>query len=75
VCDLYRAQGDKERVFFVEPQNKGQEVSRFEPQNRQLRFGDLGIKMIATVSCLGLKNKRVIVYQLCHKTDGRMKMT
>jgi hypothetical protein len=25
-------------------------VSRFGPQNRQLRFGDLGIKITATVS-------------------------
>jgi hypothetical protein len=27
------------------------QVSRFVPQNWQLRFGDLGVKITATVSC------------------------
>jgi hypothetical protein len=36
--------------FFVEPQNQGQRVSRFGPQNRQIQFGDLSLKITATVS-------------------------
>jgi hypothetical protein len=32
-------------------------VFRFEPQNRQLRFGDLGIKITATVSWFGPQNQ------------------
>jgi hypothetical protein len=32
-------------------------VSRFEPQNRQLWFGDLGIKITATVSWFGHQNQ------------------
>jgi hypothetical protein len=32
-------------------------VSRFEPQNRQLWFGDLGIKIIAAVSWFGHQNQ------------------
>jgi hypothetical protein len=36
--------------FLVEPQNQGRRVSWFRPQNRQLRFGDLGHKINMTVS-------------------------
>jgi hypothetical protein len=32
-------------------------VSRFGPQNRQLWFGDLGLKIIATVSWFGPQNQ------------------
>jgi hypothetical protein len=32
-------------------------VSRFGPQNRQLRFGDLGHKITSMVSCLGTQNQ------------------
>jgi hypothetical protein len=32
-------------------------VSRFMSQNRQLRFGDLGIKITATVSLFGPQNQ------------------
>jgi hypothetical protein len=28
-------------------------VSRFDPQNRRLRFGDLGLKITTTVSWFG----------------------
>jgi hypothetical protein len=31
-------------------------VFRFGPQNRQLRFGDLGLKIITTVSWFGPQN-------------------
>jgi hypothetical protein len=34
--------------FLVWPQNQGRWVSRFGPQNRQLRFGDLGLKITVT---------------------------
>jgi hypothetical protein len=36
--------------FLVEPQNQGRQFPCFGPQNRQLRFGDLGLKITATVS-------------------------
>jgi hypothetical protein len=42
--------------FLVEPQNQGRGVSRFGPQNRQLWFGDLDLKIIATVSWFGPQN-------------------
>jgi hypothetical protein len=32
-------------------------VSRFRPQNRQLRFGDLGLKITTTVSWFGPQNQ------------------
>jgi hypothetical protein len=32
-------------------------VSRFGPQNLQLWFGDLGLKITATVSCFGPQNQ------------------
>jgi hypothetical protein len=32
-------------------------VSRFGPQNQQLRFGDLGLKITATVSWFGPQNQ------------------
>jgi hypothetical protein len=54
--------------FLVWPQNQGRQfvtglaskplgrVSRFGPQNRQLRFGDLDIKITMTVSWVGPQN-------------------
>jgi hypothetical protein len=33
------------------------QVFRFRPQNRQLRFGDLVLKITATVSWFGLQNQ------------------
>jgi hypothetical protein len=43
--------------FLVETQNQGWwRVSRFGPQNLQLRFGDLGLKITATVSWFGPQN-------------------
>jgi hypothetical protein len=43
-------------VFLVEHQNQGRRVSQFGPQNRQLWFGDLGLKIITTVSWFGPQN-------------------
>jgi hypothetical protein len=71
--------------FLVWPQNQGRwfasglaskplgQGSLFEPQNQQLRFGSLGLKITAMVSWFGLKTKRAMVYRLRHKTNGRMK--
>jgi hypothetical protein len=35
----------------------GDSFLRFGPQNRQLRFDDLGLKITATVSCFGTQNQ------------------
>jgi hypothetical protein len=44
--------------FLVEPQNQGgRRFSRFGPQNRQLCFGDLGLKISATVSWFRPQNQ------------------
>jgi hypothetical protein len=44
--------------FLVEPQNQdGGGVSRFGPQNWQLRFGGLGLQITATVSWFGPQNQ------------------
>jgi hypothetical protein len=43
--------------FLVEPRNQGRRVSWFGPQKRQLRFGDLGLKITATVSWFGPQNQ------------------
>jgi hypothetical protein len=45
-------------------------VFRFGPQNRQHWFGDLGLKITAMVSWLGLKTKQASVYRLRHKIYG-----
>jgi hypothetical protein len=41
----------------VWPQNQWLQVSRFGPQNRQLRFGDLCLKISTTVSWFGPQNQ------------------
>jgi hypothetical protein len=58
----------------VRPQNWWLQVSWFVPQNRQLRFSELCLKITMTVSWLGLKTKRVMICRLRHKIDGRMNM-
>jgi hypothetical protein len=62
VCGLHRAQGDEEcgfldlasnprsTVYLSLPQNWCLWVSRFGPQNRQVRFSDLDLKITVTVS-------------------------
>jgi hypothetical protein len=47
--------------FLIDPQNQGRRVSRFGPQNRQLRFLGLGLKTEPVMGC-----------QLHHKTDKGM---
>jgi hypothetical protein len=43
--------------FLVDPQNRGGGFFWFRPQTRQLRFGDLGLKITATVSQFGPQNQ------------------
>jgi hypothetical protein len=44
--------------FLLEPQNQGDGgFSQFGSQNRQLRFGDLDLKITATVSWFGPQNQ------------------
>jgi hypothetical protein len=43
--------------FLVEPQNQGRRISRFGPQNRQLWFDDLGLKVTAMVSWFRPQNQ------------------
>jgi hypothetical protein len=45
------------RFSLVWPQNRWRRVSRFGPQNQQLRFGDLGLKITAMVSSFGPQNQ------------------
>jgi hypothetical protein len=50
-CAVYTVHKETRSAnFLVEPQNQGRWVSRFGPQNWQLWFGDLGIKITAIVS-------------------------
>jgi hypothetical protein len=59
--------------FLVEPQNQGRRVSWFGPQNRQLWFSDLLLKITVMVSCLGHQNHASLVCRWRHKTDaGRL---
>jgi hypothetical protein len=48
VCTVYKETRSVD--FFVEPRNQGRQIFWFGPQNRQLRFGDFGHKITATVS-------------------------
>jgi hypothetical protein len=73
--------------FLAEPQNQGRRlvsglaskplgrVSRFGPQNRRLRFGDLGLKITVTVSWFVLQNYAGYGLSVAPQTEGRMKMT
>jgi hypothetical protein len=55
VCTMHKE--TRSVGFLVEPQNQGRRVSRFGSQNWQLRFGDLGLKIIVMVSWFGPKNQ------------------
>jgi hypothetical protein len=58
LCAICIVQKEMRSVcFLVEPQNQGRRVSQFGPQNRQLRFGDLGIKITTAVSWFGPQNQ------------------
>jgi hypothetical protein len=45
-------------------------VFRFGPQNRQPWFGDLGLKITATVSWFGSQNQAGFGLSIAYKTDG-----
>jgi hypothetical protein len=55
VCTVHKE--TRSTCFLVEPQNQGRRVSRFWPQNRQLRFGDFDLKITATVSLFEPQNQ------------------
>ena len=67
VCTVHKEM--RSAGFLVEPQNQGlrfvsglasklvARVSRFWPQNWQLRLSDLGLKITATVSWFGPQNQ------------------
>jgi hypothetical protein len=58
LCAVYTVHKDTMSMsFLVEPQNQSRRVSRFESQNRQLRFGDLCSKITATVSWFEPQNQ------------------
>jgi hypothetical protein len=54
VCTVHKEM--RNMCFLVEPQNQGRGVSQFGPQNRQLWFGDVDLKIITTVSWFGPQN-------------------
>jgi hypothetical protein len=58
------------RFSLVWPQNRCRWVSRFGPQNRKLRVGDLGLKITVTVSWFGLQNQAGLGLSVAPKTDG-----
>jgi hypothetical protein len=69
VCGLHRARGDEQRGFLIcaskarlngflgSTSKPRSTVSRFGPQNRQLQFGDLSLKITVTVSWFGPQNQ------------------
>jgi hypothetical protein len=70
--------------FLVKPQNQGRwfksglaskphrQVSWFGPQNRQLRFSDLGLKITAMVSWFGPQNQAGFGLSIAPQTnEGR----
>jgi hypothetical protein len=56
VCGLHHAQGDKEHGFLGLASKLRSTVSWFGFQNRQLRFGGLGLKITTMVFRFGLQN-------------------
>jgi hypothetical protein len=51
VCTMHKETNSM--GFLIEPQNQGRRVSQFEPQNCQLWFSDLGLKITTTISLVG----------------------
>jgi hypothetical protein len=49
-CVIYIMHNEtRSASFLVEPQNQDQRIFLFGPQNRQLRFGDLDLKITTTI--------------------------
>jgi hypothetical protein len=60
------------QFLSVWPQNrKVPRVSRFGPQNRQLRFGDLSLKITATTSWFGSQNQADFVLSVASQNRWR----
>jgi hypothetical protein len=58
LCLVYTVHKEtRSACFLVEPQDQGQRVSRFGPQNRQIQFGDFGHKITVTISWSGPQNQ------------------
>jgi hypothetical protein len=57
VCGLHRAHGDEQRGLLGCTSKPRSTVFQFGPQNRQLRFGDLGLKITVTVFWFGPQNQ------------------
>jgi hypothetical protein len=55
VCTVHKKM--RNASFLVWPQNQSRRVSQFGPQNRQIWFGDLDIKITMTVSWFESQNK------------------
>jgi hypothetical protein len=55
VCTVHKE--TRNACFLVWPQNQGRRVSQFGPQNWQLQFGDLSLKITAAVSWFGYQNQ------------------
>jgi hypothetical protein len=53
---IERPQNQGRRFLPVWPQNRWLRVSRFGPQNWQIQFSDLGLKITPTVSWFGPQN-------------------
>jgi hypothetical protein len=47
---LVWSQNQSQRFLLIWPQNRWLQVSQFGPQNWQLLFGDLGLKITAAIS-------------------------
>jgi hypothetical protein len=75
VWDQYRAQGDEEREFLGLASKPLGRVSWFEPQNRQLQFGDFGLKITTTVSWFGPQNQVGYDLSVASQNWWRMKTT
>jgi hypothetical protein len=60
------------QFLSVWPQNrKVPRVSQFGPQNRQLRFGDLGLKITVTTSWFGSQNQAGFVLSVVSQNRWR----
>jgi hypothetical protein len=69
VCEWFDLK-TTQTVFFGLTLKPVGRISRFGPQNQQLPFGDLILKITATVSWFVPQTKQASVYRLCHKIDG-----
>jgi hypothetical protein len=55
VCSVHKEM--RSAGFLVEPQNQRRQVSWFEPQNWQLRFDDLSLKITVMIFWFGPQNQ------------------